>query len=131
MKVVFDINIFVSAFVIPGGRAEEAILRIIEGRDTLILSKPILQKLLQTLSKKFGREAEELAHVAVFLSEISRFVEPGKKLTVLKDNPDNRVLECAISGTADIIVTGDKAILAIGTYKKTKILSLKEYLTNP
>lgn len=131
MKVVFDTNIFVSAFVIPGSRAEEAIVRIIEGKDTLILSKVILQELLETLSRKFSREQEELAHVAVFLSEIGQWVKPKQKLTILKDNPDNRILECAVSGSADVIVTGDKAILALRVHKGTKILSLKEYLAAP
>ena len=41
MRVVFDTNIFVSAFVIPGSFAEKAILRIIEGIDTLVLSKRV------------------------------------------------------------------------------------------
>ncbi len=45
-------------------------------------------------------------------------VKSGKKLTILKDDPCNRVLECALSGTSDVIVTDDKAMLAIGTHKE-------------
>lgn len=131
MKVVFDTNIFVSAFVIPGSQAEEAILRIMEGRDRLILSKAILQELLTTLSRKFGREREELAHVAVFLAEIGERVEPKRKVTLLKDEPDNRILECALAGQADAIITGDRAMLLLGEYKGIKIMTLKEYLATP
>ena len=40
MKVVFDTNILVVALVFPGGQGEEALRRIIEERDRLILSKP-------------------------------------------------------------------------------------------
>ena len=67
MKVVFDANVLVSALVFPGGRGEEALSRIIAERDELILSKPILDELLAVLARKFSRDAEELARVALFL----------------------------------------------------------------
>jgi len=128
MKVVFDTNIFISAFVIPGGQAEKAILRIIEGRDILLLSKGILDELLTVLSAKFSRDKEEISRVAVILSEIAEWVVPSERIKVLNDDADNRILECAISGNADIIVTGDKGLLRLAEYQKSKIVSLKEYL---
>lgn len=128
MKVVFDTNIFISAFVIPGSQAEKAVLRIIEGRDVLLLSKGILDELLTVLSTKFSRDKEEISRVAVILSEIGQWVVPSEKIKVLNDDPDNRILECAVSGNADVIVTGDKELLRLRGYGKTKIISLKEYL---
>ena len=128
MKVVFDTNILISAFVIPGSQAEKAVLRIIEGSDVLLLSKGILNELLTVLSTKFSRDKEEISRVAVILSEIAEWVEPSEKIKVLNDDPDNRILECAVSGTADIIVTGDKELLRLRGYERTKIISLKEYL---
>lgn len=132
MRVVFDTNIFVSAFVIPGSQAEEAIRRIVEGRDRLVLSKPVVQELLATLSRKFSRDREELARVAVFLAEIAELCRPREKIAVLKDEPDNRILECAMAGKAEAVVTGDRAMLALGRYQGIRILSLKKYLaTSP
>lgn len=128
MKVVFDTNIFISAFVIPGSQAEKAMLRIIEGMDVLLLSKGILDELLSVLSIKFSRNKEEISRVAVILSEMAEWVDPSKKIKVLSDEPDNRILECAVSGNADVIVTGDKEILRLGEYEKIKVISLKEYL---
>jgi len=128
MKVVFDTNIFISAFIIPGSQAENAVLKIIEGRDVLLLSKGILDELLTVLSTKFSRDKEEISRVAVILSEIAEWVVPSEKIKVLNDDPDNRILECAVSGNADVIVTGDKQLLRLRGYEKTKIISLKEYL---
>jgi len=128
MKVVFDTNILVSALVFPGGRADIALRRIIEARDRLLLSKPILDELLGILARKFSRDTEELAHVAVFLSDLSIVVKPRRKLAVLADEPDNRILECAVTGGADAIVTGDKALLELKTFRKVKLLSLRAYL---
>ena len=128
MKVVFDTNIFISAFVISGSQAEKAVLRIIEGRDVLLLSKGILDEVLTVLSTKFSRDKEEISRVAVILSEMAEWVEPSEKINVLHDDPDNRILECAVDGNSDTIVTGDKELLKLREYKKTRIISLKEYL---
>jgi len=128
MKVVFDTNIFISALVIPGSQAEKAVVRIIEGKDVLLLSKGILDELLTVLSTKFSRDKEEISRVAVFLSETAERVEPAQKIKVLTDEPDNRILECAVSGNADAIVTGDKGLLRLRGYERIKIISLKEYL---
>lgn len=128
MKVVFDTNILVSALVFPGGRGEAALRRIVEEQDQLVISKPIIDELLGILGRKFARDAEELAHAAVFLSELGILVKPRQRLRVVKDDPDNRILECAIAGRADAIVTGDKALLGLREYQGVRILSLREYL---
>lgn len=128
MRVVFDTNIFISAFAIPGGMAEKAVLRIIEGRDELVISSAIIKETLSVLSLKFGRDREALSHVAVILSDMGEWVEPKQTVRVLKDDPDNRILECASFGKADIIVTGDKEMLRLGEFNQVKILSLRNYL---
>ena len=113
MRVVFDTNIYVSAFVIPGGRAEAALLKAVEGEARLVISRAIIRELLGVLALKFGRDREELAHIAVFLAGLSDVVRPRRKLKVLKDDADNRILECALAGRADLIVTGDRAMLEL------------------
>lgn len=128
MKVVFDTNIFISALAIPGSQGDKALARILEGRDELVLSRDIIREVLSVLSSKFGREREALSHVAVILLELGRLVKPDHRIRVFKDDPDNRILECAISGKADLIVTGDKGILRLKEYMGIKIKSLKDYL---
>ena len=129
MKVVFDTNIFISAFVFPRGQAEKAMLKIIEGKDSLLISRDIINEVLSVLAAKFGGDRESLSRLAVNLSEIGRMTEIKNRITFLSDDPDNRVLECAVSGGADAIITGDKAMLTVGKYGKVKIMSLKEYLS--
>jgi putative PIN family toxin of toxin-antitoxin system len=128
MRAVFDTNIFVSAFIIPGSLAEKAFLKVIEREDILLLSKEMLDELLSILSTKFSRDREEISRVAVILSEMAEWVRPTTRIGVLRDEPDNRILECAVFGKADIIVTGDKEMLKLKIYEKTKIISLKAYL---
>lgn len=128
MKVVFDTNILISALVFPGGRGEAALERIVAKRDELVISQPIINELLGILSRKFSRDAEELAHVAVFLADLGMMVKPRKRLQVVTDEPDNRILECAVAGHADAIVTGDKALLDVSEHDGVKIISLRAYL---
>jgi len=128
VRVVFDTNIFISALAIPGCLAEKAMLKIIEGGDVLVISRDIIHEVLTVLSSKFSRDKEGLSHVAVMLSELGELVKPAKKVSIFKDDPDNRILECAIYGKSDVLVTGDKEMLKQREYKGIKIISLKEYL---
>lgn len=128
MRVVFDTNIFISAFAIPGSLAEKAILKVTEGGDILVISKAIINEVLSVLSSKFSRDKEALSHVAVILSELGELVKPNPKISIFKDDPDNRILECAIHGEADALVTGDKEMLRLREYSGIKIISLKKYI---
>jgi putative PIN family toxin of toxin-antitoxin system len=128
VKVVFDTNIFISAFAIPGSLAEKAMLKIIEGVDILVISKEIISEVLSVLSLKFSRDREGLSHVAVILSELGELAKPTQKISIFKDDPDNRILECALHGKADAIITGDKEMLRLREYSGIKIISLKEYI---
>lgn len=74
-----------------------ALRRIIDEHDQLVISKAILNELLGILARKFSRDAEELAHVAVFLSDLAISVKPRRRRQVVKDEPDNRILECALA----------------------------------
>ena len=128
MRVVFDTNIFVSALVVPGGRAEEALNRVIDGADRLVVSKAILDELLTVLARKFSRDREELARVAVWLADLAEWVRPIRRIKVLADEAANRILECAVTGAAELIVTGDHALLQLESFEGITIVSLRGYL---
>jgi len=128
VRVVFDTNIFISALILPGSRAEEALTRVIEGTDQLILSKPILDELLGVLARKFSRDREELARIAVWLAELAEWVRPTQRLRIAAEEADNRILECALAGRAELIVTGDKGLLLLGTFERVDIVTLRDYL---
>ena len=128
MRVVIDSNVLLAALLFPGGRAAAAVENILDGSDELVLSPPILREILSVLARKFSRDREELSRVAVVLGEIGEIVNPSRRLTVFRDEPDNRILECAVEGKADVIVTGDKAMLAFGEDGGIRLITLTEYL---
>jgi putative toxin-antitoxin system toxin component, PIN family len=56
-------------------------------------------------------------------------IEPKTKLNIIEAGPeDNRILECAVAAEADFIVTGDKHLLELCKFKKTRILKPREFL---
>jgi len=128
VKVVFDTNVLVSALTLPSGSGARALGRIISGEDDLAISRPIIDELIGVLARKFGRDREQLARAAVFLSSLAKIVEPQVELAVLADAPDNRILECALMASAEMIITGDRAMLALGSYEDVRIVTLSEYL---
>ena len=128
MRVVFDPNIFISALTLPSGKAEAVVLRIIDGEDILIISRKIIDEVLTVLARKFSKDAEALSRVAVNLAGIGEIVRPADRLNVLADESDNRILECAVAGNAEAIVTGDKGMPTLKKYRHIRIIPLSEFL---
>lgn len=128
MRVVFDTNIYVSAFITPGGRGEAAFTAAMDGRFRIFTSIPILTETAHKLTGKFRWDREHLAEAVQHIAAVAEVVRPRRKLTVLADDPDNRILECARASRADYIVTGDKHLLKLGRHGSTRIVTLAEFL---
>jgi putative PIN family toxin of toxin-antitoxin system len=128
MRVVFDSNVLVSALALPGGNADRALEAVLDGRATLLISKPIVGEILGVLGRKFSRDTEELSRLAVFLADVAELVTPTTQLQLLADGPDNRILECARAGSARLIVTGDRVMLDFKEFEGIEIVTLREFL---
>ena len=68
--------------------------------------------------------------MALILSDLGEIVNPDKRIRGLKDEPDYRILECAVFGIADLIVTGDKEMLRLKEYMGIRITSRRDYLAS-
>jgi len=128
LKVVFDTNIFISAFVIPGGKAEEAYLNVLRGNFNLYASVAILTETAQKLREKFGWEEDKITHLLKTIAKSATVIKTQPHLHLLVDEPDNRILECAIAAKADFIVTGDKHLLSLKHFQNIKIVRLSDFL---
>ena len=128
MRLVFDTNVYVSAFVIPGSRSDLAFRLALRGAFELIVSREILAELRGKLASKFGLEERELDRVERTILGVAVLVEPEVELGVLRDEPDNRILECAVVAGASAIVTGDRHLLRLRTYEGIGIMTVSELL---
>jgi len=128
-RIVFDTNIYISALLFSG--IPRKLLHMADvGVFQLIVSKQILAELRGVLRVKFDYETEQLDIIENLLTSLSLVVEPQKRINrIIIDPPDNRILECAKEGNADYIISGDKHLLRLRTYKRIKIISPSEYMT--
>lgn len=128
MKVVFDTSIFISAFVIPGGKAEEAYLHALRGDIILCTSVAILTETAKKLREKFDWEEREIIRLLRKISKVAKIIKIQPHLHILADEPDNRVLECATAAKADFVITGDKHLLTLGHFESIGIIKLADFL---
>lgn len=128
MRVVFDTNIFISAFAIPGGHAEETDLHAVHGTFELFTSVSILTETANTLRNKFEWSDEKVQQVMRSIGNTATVLKTQPDLHILKDEPDNRALECALLATADIIVTGDRHLLSLKHHHETSIVKPADFL---
>jgi len=129
LRVVIDTNVFVSSFL--GGRPRQVIDLWKRGEIVLCLSKAILDEYVDVLHRLGLGAEEELAELlAVFKKGVHLvFTAKTPSLAIVKDDPtDDKFIECAVKLDAEYIVTGDKALKAVGEYQGVKILSPKEFL---
>jgi predicted nucleic acid-binding protein len=70
----------------------------------------------------------ELGQVEKLIRELATVVEPDIHLSVLEDEPDNRILECAVEAGASAIVTGDKDLIALKSYEGIGVMTVAELL---
>ena len=130
MKVVFDTNIFISAFVIPGGKAEAAYSHALRKDFTLYSSVAILTETVQKLEGKFGWQQDKITSLLRAIAKVAIVIKTEPHLHLLQDEPDNRVLECAEAVDADFIVTGDKHLLFLKHFQNTNVIKLSDFLKN-
>jgi len=128
MRVVFDSNVFISAFVIPGSQGERAFLLARRKRFVLHTSIAILTETAGRLRRKFGQDEDDIKQALRQISRAAVVSKPTTKLNVVDDEADNRILECALQAQADLIVTGDRHLLKLRRFERIPIVRLADFL---
>jgi putative PIN family toxin of toxin-antitoxin system len=127
-RIALDTNIYVSAFEFGGGPMR--LLQMgMDGEVEVALSQPIIDETMRVLRIKFGWSDTDLHDALLVMESCTTKVTPTEALNVVLDDPDDdRVLECAAAAQADYLVTGDKHLLKLGSYRATRIVKAAEFL---
>ena len=126
-RITLDTNEWVGAFNF-GGQALSVIHGAIAGDVEIAISEPILQETLRVLREKFDWQPYRLHALAERLRKICIVVDPKQTETVLADEPDNRILECAKESASDSILTEDGAMLRLKSFHGIPIMTMREFL---
>src|SRR3989338_6737948 len=130
IKVVLDTNTHISALGWKDGNPRKVLELCILGKCRLMESLELIKEFVFVISRpKFSFiNEEERNQLLIFLLQISILVEPKQKFNVCEDPKDNMILECAVEGNADYIVSGDHHLLKLKEFKGVKIVTAKKFL---
>jgi uncharacterized protein len=127
-RVTGDSNIIISALS-RGGKPQELLdLARHEGIE-LAVSDAILDEVGRILRDKFEWTAERVNNVRAEIATFTKRAAPIETLDVVKgDASDNRIVECAVTAGSDVIVSGDKHLLALGSFRGIEVMTVSDFL---
>jgi putative PIN family toxin of toxin-antitoxin system len=124
VRILLDSNVLLAAFGTHG--LCEALVEVCLERHVLVCSDHILAELERYLASKFGVPAREVREIVRFVREHSEVVEPSAvPKGACPDPGDLPVLGTAVSGSVDLLATGDAALLALKSYEGTPIVTVR------
>lgn len=133
MKITVDTNVLISATFWYGSSNE--IIEKVENKEIeLLLSKEIIEEFANVLDyeeiqQKIKDKNLEMKKTVEKIVSISTIIEPKQKFDVVKDDTkDNKIIECAVEGNVDYIISQDNHLLKLKEFKEIKILSPEEFL---
>ena len=128
MRVVFDTNVLVAAFLTEGV-CSTLLVRARRGECELILSTDIIREFEQILRRKFLLSQSEISQVRKVLAEATKEVcrKVNPITPVCRDPDDDKILACAQQVHADYIVTGDQDLLVLKRYAAIPIVTPRDF----
>jgi hypothetical protein len=128
LKVVLDTNVIVSGLNFPTSNLAKILILVASGEVANFTSRHIVNETRRILVDKFFWTREEVEAAEVWLKTFSKSVNPKNRISVIDDDPDNRILECAEEGQADFIISGDHHLIALKEFRGIKIVNPTKFL---
>jgi putative PIN family toxin of toxin-antitoxin system len=130
MKAVLDTNALIST-VIATGVPHEVVVKGLEGEYQIIVSVATLTEFRETLLKypeRFDMDEDEVQQEVETIRYFAEFVNPDEQITAVEADPDDdKFLEAAVAGDVDYLVSGDRHLLGLGTFRGIEILEARTF----
>lgn len=133
MRVVVDTNVLVRALIKPHGTVGPVLLRLRHGDYTLLYAQSLLEELLDVLNRprirhKYGLTEEDIETVLGLILLCGEAVVPEQRIRACRDPKDDKFLEVAVAGKADVIVSGDEDLLTLHPFAGIPIFPPGDFL---
>jgi len=137
MRAVVDTNILVRAVIKPSGTVGPVLLRLRHGDYTLLYAQSLLEELIDVLNRprirdKYGLTDQDIQAVVSLILLRGEAVAPPEseegRITACRDPKDDKFLEVAVAGRADVIVSGDQDLLVLHPFAGIPILPPAAFL---
>lgn len=112
MRVCLDTNVLVTAFATRGLCAD--VLRAVLTEHELILGEVVLAQFRRVLKSKLKVPADRIKSAEAVFNTVEILTKPDRPSSLkVRDHDDRWIVATAVSGNADVLVTGDKDLLAV------------------
>lgn len=133
MRAVVDTNVLISAVIVPHGSVGPVILRLRQGDFTLFYEDSLLVELVDVLNRprirqKYHLDDYDIATIVGLILLRGEEVTPVQQIVACRDPNDDKLLEAAIAGQADVIVSGDEDLLMMNLFSGIPIVSPRAFL---
>jgi uncharacterized protein len=133
MRAVVDTNILIRAVLKPQGTVAPVLGRLRSGDYTILHSPELLEEVLDVLSRsrfhvKYGIRGEDVEALLALIVLRGESVNFRERIQVCRDPDDDKLLEIAVGGGADVIVSGDGDLLVLNPFRGIPILSPSNFL---
>ncbi len=126
MKIVLDSNVIIAAFA-ARGLCNAFFESCLENHE-IILCDLIFSEVAKNLKEKIRLPDDIIQQILVLLKSHSRLVVPDKvDVKACRDEKDLMVLGSAVAGKVRYVITGDKDLLSVGTFKDVKIVDPRTF----
>jgi len=136
MRIVLDTNVWLSAIFWQGEATQ--IVELAENRNfklDIIITKDILLEIRSVINReaKFQKflenRMENIRTILATILDLAVLVEPARKVNVIVADPnDNKILEAAIAGKADYIISYDAHLTDLKRFENIKILTPSQFI---
>jgi putative PIN family toxin of toxin-antitoxin system len=135
LDAVFDSTVLVSAFLSPRGVSNALLHRGREETFQLYLSADILDETRRVLleevhiRKRYPYTDDDVEEFVTVLRETAFVIPiPAQFERICRDPNDDMVLACALAARVPYLVSRDKDLLTLKTYKETSILTPEAFM---
>jgi uncharacterized protein len=130
LRIVVDTSALVSRLLLPDSVSCRAVEKAV-GEGTLLVSDSTLEELADVLNRKKLDAYVTLKDRKQFIRLLGRICErvvSGRRIQACRDPKDDKFLEVAVNGAADLIISGDKDLLILNPFMGIPILSPSAYV---
>jgi putative PIN family toxin of toxin-antitoxin system len=129
-RVVIDTNVLISGLLSTTSTPAQAVEKAVT-KAQLVATMATLRELIEKLhSPKFDRYVRRERRDALLerVASVIEIIDVLQRIRASRDPKDDKFLEAAVNGRADVIVTGDKDLLDLNPFRGIAIVTPPDYL---
>jgi putative PIN family toxin of toxin-antitoxin system len=129
-RIVIDNNVLISRLLLPGSVPGRAVRKAVD-TGQLLVSDSTLTELANVLARQKFDAYVTISDRQEFIRLLGRIAERipiTYTVHACRDPKDNMILEVAVNGRADLIITGDQDLLALDVFQEVPIVTPASFL---